>query len=76
MNKAKFLEMLKEIMDREEEINDGMLLEDIEEYDSLAALSLMAMFDEYGINVLPKDFEELKTVKDLINLAKKGIIDE
>ena len=53
-----------------------MLLEAIEEYDSLAALSLMAMYDELGVNVLPKDFENLKTVKDLVTLAGGDVIDE
>jgi len=76
MNKAEFLDMLREVMDREEELNEEMLLDDVEEYDSLAALSLMAMFDEYGIDVSPKTFEGLKTIRDLVNLAMRGIIDE
>jgi len=76
MNKAEFLDMIREVMDREEELKEEMLLEDVEEYDSLAALSLMAMFDEYGIDVSPKTFEELKTVRDLVDLAMRGIINE
>lgn len=76
MKKRDFLELLKESMDREEDLEEEMLLEAIEEYDSLAALSLMAMYDELGVNVLPEDFENLKTVKDLVTLAGGDVIDE
>jgi len=76
MKKGDFLELLKETMSRDENLEEEMLLESIEEYDSLAVLSLMAMYDELGVNVVPKDFENLKTVKDLIALAGGNVIDE
>ena len=76
MKKRDFLELLKETMSRDENLEEEMLLESIEEYDSLAVLSLMAMYDELGVNVVPKDFENLKTVKDLIALAGGNVIDE
>jgi acyl carrier protein len=69
VNKKEFLELLEETIDCEESLNENMNLEDIEEYDSIAILSLMSMYDEMGIKVSPKDFEDLKNISDLINLA-------
>jgi acyl carrier protein len=69
MKKDEFLEVLAETIDTEEELNEDMNLEDIEEYDSIAVLSLMSMYDEMGVKVTPKDFNNLETIKDLIKLA-------
>lgn len=76
MTKRDFLELLKETMGMEEDLEEEMLLEGIEEYDSLAALSLMAMYDELGINVAPKEFRNLKRVKELVALAGENVNDE
>lgn len=76
MKERDFLELLKETMGMEEDLEEEMLLEDIEEYDSLAALSLMAMYDELGVNVIPKDFRNLKRVKDLVVLAGENVNNE
>ena len=76
MKKRDFLELLKETMGMEEDLEEEMLLEDIEEYDSLAVLSLMAMYDELGVNVIPKDFRKLKRVKELVALAGEDLSDE
>ena len=72
MSKEEFLELLMQTIDCEE-ISEDMKLEEIDEYDSVAVLSLMSMYDELGIKVSPKDFEKLETVKDLILLAGEKI---
>lgn len=76
MKKRDFLELLKETMGIEEDLKEEMLLESIEEYDSLAVLSLMAMYDELGVNVIPKDFRNLKRVKDIVALAGENVNNE
>jgi len=73
MKKDEFLELLAETIDTEDELNDEMNLDDIEEYDSIAILSLMSMYDELGIKVTPNDFKDLKKVADLIKLAGGNI---
>ena len=73
MTKNEFLELLVETIDSEEELNENTLLEDIEEYDSIAVLSLMSMYDDLGVKVSPSDFQHLKTVSDLIKLAGEVI---
>ena len=69
MTKTKFLELLTETIDTEVELNEKLPLDEIEEYDSIAILSLMSMYDELGVKVSPSDFQDLKTVADLIGLA-------
>ncbi len=69
MIKSEFLESLAETIDTECELNEELLLDEIEEYDSIAILSLMSMYDELDIKVSPKDFEDLRTVADLLKLA-------
>ncbi len=69
MKKEEFLELLAETIDTEEELSEQMSLGDIDEYDSIAILSLMSMYDELGAKVTPNDFKDLKTVADLIKLV-------
>ena len=69
MTKAEFLELLAETIDTEVELNEELALDEIEEYDSIAILSLMSMYDEFGVRISPSDFQDLKTVADLISLA-------
>ena len=68
MTKTEFLELLAETIDTEE-LEENMKLDEIEEYDSIALLSLMSMYDEMGVKVSPNDFKGLITVKELIDLA-------
>ena len=68
MNKEEFLDLIAETLDVEY-IEESMLLDEIDEYDSIAILGLMSMYDDIGVKVKPSDFENLKTVKDLIKLA-------
>ena len=69
MKKEEFLELLAETIDTEEELNENMALNEIDEYDSIAVLSLMSMYDELGVKVTPNDFKELNSIVDLIKLA-------
>lgn len=73
MRKEEFLELLKETIDTEEELSEELRLDEIEEYDSIAVLSLMSMYDELGVKVKPSDFEKLENVADLIKLAGEKV---
>jgi len=44
---------------------------DIEEWDSLTSLSIIAMVDEeYGAKLTGEDFRQSETINDLFNLVK------
>ncbi len=73
MTKDNFLELLAETIDTEMELEETTLLDEIDEYDSIAVLSLMSLYDELNVKVSPRDFENLKVVADLIELAGEKI---
>ncbi len=62
--------LLEETLDIEEgTLSEDTLLEDVDEYDSLAKLSLIVMFDEeFGVKVESETIKGLKTVADILNL--------
>ncbi|NSW87061.1 MAG: acyl carrier protein [Syntrophobacteraceae bacterium] len=63
---ARFINMLCEVLERDLPIDFDDSLDELQEWDSLAALSLISMVDEeYGINIGSKDFENINTVGDI-----------
>lgn len=76
MNKSDFLVELEDILQREEPCKEQDILEDYEEWDSLSKMSVMAFFNKtFGISVTLTDLKNLKTVEDLVKLAKDKIDD-
>jgi len=72
MKKEEFIVLLEEAIDIEE-LNENMLLNEIDGYDSIAILSLMSIYDEINVKVSPNDFKDLKTINDLIQSAGNEI---
>ncbi len=71
MSEKEKLELLEEIMDREEPLELGMELENMEEWDSLSTLALAAKVKElYGINLTIEKITEFKTVQDICDYLK------
>ena len=71
MTEQEKLDLLEEIMDVEEPLEPGMLLEDIEEWDSLSTLALAAKVKElYGTNLTNEEIIGFKTVKDICDYLK------
>ena len=73
MTEKEKITLLEEIM----ELNEGTLsvddvLEDYVEWDSITALSLIAMMDEkFGKTISGADVKGLRTVADAINMMTK-----
>lgn len=71
MTKNEFLEELKEAMHRDESLDENMLLDDIDEWDSLAFVSIMVLFKNlFDIKITGDDLKKCQKVSDLIALAK------
>ncbi len=68
MTNEKKLELLAETMDLEaEDITADKVLSDIEEWDSVSAISFIAMLDdEFGKTISAGDLKRCKTVADLM----------
>lgn len=70
MTKAEFLEKLQDIFERDDEITEDMVLEDMDEWDSLSAMAIMAFFNKsLSITLLPAEVREMKTVAELVKKA-------
>ena len=68
MDKQKFIELFKETIDMEDkEITGDVVFRELEEWDSLALLSVIAMIDdEYDIIIQGNDFKSLNTLNDIM----------
>lgn len=73
MKVNEFIEELKETLELEDiELNEDTNLKDLEEYDSLSVLSIIAMIDEkFGKKLSGQDFQSITTVMSLIELIGK-----
>lgn len=70
MTKAEFLEKLQDIFERDNEITEDMVLEEMDEWDSLSAMAVMAFFNKtLSITLLPAEVREMKTVAELVKKA-------
>lgn len=71
--KQKFIELLKEALDIDDrELNMSDEFRDYEEWDSLAYLSVIAMYDEeYDKQIEEAEFNKLRTVEDLFTASQK-----
>jgi len=70
MSEKDFISMIEEILEFDSgDLTGDELLEDIEEWDSLAVVSLIALTDErYGVTLSPKKISESKKITDLVSL--------
>ena len=68
MTTAEKITLLEETLDLEEgTLKEDTLLEDVDEYDSMAKLALIVMFDEeFGKKVDSETVKGFKTVADIL----------
>ena len=68
----KFIDLLREALEREDEIQMSDNFRDYDEWDSLAYLSIIALLDEeYDVQFEEAEFKQLKTVQDIYDAVKK-----
>ncbi len=72
MTNAEKIALLEETLDLEEgSLNEDTLLEDVDEYDSMAKLSLIVMFDEeFGLKVDGATVKAFNSVADILALME------
>ena len=76
MTKLEFLNQLVEIMQLETSLTGTENLEDFVEWDSMASLGVMSLFDmEFGIPLKATDLKNATTVNDLVALAGENLIE-
>ena len=70
----KFIMLFKETMENEDlEVELNTRFRDLDGWDSLTFLSVLAMIDEeYDVVIEGNDFQKLETIEDVINEIKKS----
>lgn len=73
MSEREKLALLEDLMELEEgELSLDSVLEDIDEYDSMAKLSLIVLMeDEFGIKLNTDVIKSFKTIGDIVILMNK-----
>lgn len=73
-NKGK-LNLLEEMLDLEEgTLNEDMQINEVENWDSMAAISLIALLDEhFNKQISAIEIKSFKSVKDILIVMKENI---
>lgn len=70
MKRTEFLQEIIDTVEIETVINEQTILDDIEEWDSLASITALALFKQkLGLNVGAQDVKKCQTIKDLLDLG-------
>lgn len=73
MNREEMLEEFVDTNDIETEITESTKLSEIEEWDSLAAVTTLAMFyKNLGLKINASDIKNCVTIKDLLDLGNEN----
>ena len=75
MNRAEFIQEVAETLEATEPLTGDQLLADIPDYDSLAVLNLLALYDGLGVATTPERVSEAMTVDDLVAIAGSALSD-
>jgi acyl carrier protein len=71
MGNSELLEKIKDTLQREEDIDYSMKLEDLEEWDSLAIIAIISLYDQLYSKVFSIDeIGNCNTVEDLVRLSQ------
>lgn len=69
MKTSIFLEKLQEELDENQALSQETKLKDLENYDSISLLSVIAFVDEnFNQQLDPDQFKNMETVSDLMNI--------
>lgn len=70
MDRVSFIEKFKDVLQRDDELSFEMLLEDLDEWDSLSKMATIAFLDkEFNQKITFNQINELSTVEDIAKIA-------
>jgi acyl carrier protein len=72
MTEIRKIELLEDMLDLEAgTLKADLLIEDIEEWDSMAVISLIALLDgEFGKAITAKEIKSFKTIEDILKVME------
>lgn len=70
MEKIEFLEKMQDVLQMEDELTMDTVLEDLDEWDSLAMMATTAFLDKnFNLKLTFNDFKNFKTIEDIAKRA-------
>lgn len=70
MTKTELLNELQDVLQRDEELSFNMKLSDLDEWDSLAYISIISLYDQLFNKVITTyEIEKCVSIDDVINLV-------
>lgn len=70
MDRVSFIEKFKDVLQRDDELSFEMVLEDLDEWDSLSKMATIAFLDkEFNQKITFNQINELSTVEDIAKIA-------
>jgi hypothetical protein len=75
MNRAEFIAEIEAALDLGEPLTGDRILADIPDYDSLAILNLLSLYDGLGVATSPEEIGKAVTVDDLVAIAGGALSD-
>jgi acyl carrier protein len=73
MDRKQKLVMIEEMLELDRgSLNEGMTIEEIESWDSIAVISLIALVDEhFGKTLSTSEIKQFRTLKDVLDYLEK-----
>lgn len=75
MNRAEFIAEVEATLDLTEPLSGDRVLADIPDYDSLAILNLLSLYDGLNVATSPEEISKAVTVDDLVAIAGDALSD-
>lgn len=75
MNRAEFIAEVEATLDMTEPLSGDRVLADIPDYDSLAILNLLSLYDGLNVATSPEQISKAVTVDDLVAIAGDALSD-
>ena len=70
MKKEEFFKKMADAVEIEEQVDENTILADLEEWDSLAAVTTLALFKKHlNMNITADNLRNCKTIGDILNLG-------
>ncbi|KQM98963.1 MULTISPECIES: hypothetical protein [unclassified Sphingomonas] len=75
MNRAEFIAEIATTLESTEPLTGETVLADIPDYDSLAILNLLSLYDGLNVTTNPEEISKAETVDDLVAIAGSALSD-
>lgn len=75
MNRAEFIAEIASTLESTEPLTGAKVLADIPDYDSLAILNLLSLYDGLNVTTNPEEISKAETVDDLVAIAGSALSD-